>query len=59
MINAERLAALHRKLHEVQALLRAVQFAQEGTGDELSSCMRAAHKILEEIDHDLYVLDES
>ncbi|MNC91726.1 hypothetical protein D3C83_80350 [compost metagenome] len=59
MINAERLAALHRKLHEVRALLRAVQFAQEGIGDELSSCMKAAHKTLEEIDHELYALDES
>lgn len=59
MINAQRLAAVHRKLHEVQALLRAVQFAQEGIGEALSSCMKAAHKILEEIDHDLYALDQS
>ncbi len=59
MINAERLAAVHRKLHELQALLRAVQFAQEGIGEELSTCMKAAHKILEDIDHELYALDQS
>lgn len=56
--NKERLGAMHRKIREIQALLRAVQLAQEGADDDLASCMVTARRLLGEIDDDLYLLDE-
>jgi len=56
--NEARLGALHRKTRELQALLRAVQLAQEGEDAELAQCMAAARRLLTDIDSELYLLED-
>lgn len=55
--NEARLGALHRKIRELQALLRAVQLAQEGEDAELAQCMATARRLLADIDSELYLLE--
>ncbi len=57
-ISKERLGALHRKIRELQALLRAVQLAQDGAGDDLAQCMITARKLLSEVDSELYLFEK-
>jgi hypothetical protein len=51
--DTKRLGALHRKIVELQALLRAVQLAQEASDDELGHCMAVARRLLADIESDV------
>lgn len=49
---------IHRQITELQALLRAVQLAQMGAGDNLADCIAAARVLLARIEEELLCIAE-